>query len=346
MRALNNTELASFCGQLALILRSGISSLEGLSLMLEDTPEGEGRQILEKTLRGMEETGSLSRALQDAEVFPPYLCSMAEIGEQSGKLDDVMTSLTAHYRREEALSKNIRSAVAYPLLMLGMMIVVMTVLLVKVMPVFRQVFEQLDARLSGFSRAVLNAGDLLGRCSVVFLVLAAVLALVCIYLFFTENGQKKAQDFFCRFLFTRKLAERIAASRFANGMYLSLSSGLNVDQSLEMTIRLVEHPGMRRKIEQIRQRAAEGTNFAEAVAQAGVFTGTQTRMLAVGCRAGSLDDVMKQISEQYEDEIEEQIDTALGRLEPALVAVLSVAVGMILLSVMLPLLGVMVNIGG
>ena len=63
MRALNNTELASFCGQLALILRSGISSLEGLSLMLEDTPEGEGRQILEKTLRGMEETGSLSQAL-------------------------------------------------------------------------------------------------------------------------------------------------------------------------------------------------------------------------------------------------------------------------------------------
>ena len=129
-------------------------------------------------------------------------------------------------------------------------------------------------------------------------------------------------------------------------MSLSISSGLDVDQSLEMTEQLVEHPKVREQIQEIRKNVAEGENFAEAAARARIFSGTYARMLSAGFRAGSLEEVMKQISTQYEEEIEERIDTVLGRLEPTLVAVLSVAVGLILLSVMLPLLGIMVNIGG
>lgn len=347
MKALNNSELIFFCGQLALTLRSGISSLEGLSLMLEDSPGGDGQKLLEQLIHEMEHTGSLSQALESAKVFPPYLCSMVELGEQTGRLDDVMESLAAHYRREEELSRNIRSAVAYPLVMLGMMIAVMAVLLIKVMPVFRQVFEQLGTQMTGFPRAVMELGGVLGNYSGVFLVLAAAAAAVCIFLFFTEKGRSISSNLFNRSVFTRRLAEKIACSRFASAMYLSLSSGLNVDQSLEMTERLVEHTRVQGQIREIRRSVAAGEEtFAEAAARTRIFTGAYTRMLAAGFRAGSLDEVMKQISAQYDEEIEERIDSALGRLEPTLVAILSVAVGLILLSVMLPLLGVMANIGG
>lgn len=346
MKALNNTELIFFCSQLALTLRSGISSLEGLSLMLEDSPGGDGRTLLEQLIREMEETGSLSRSLKSAQVFPAYLCSMVELGEQTGRLDDVMESLAAHYRREEALSRNLRSAVAYPLVMLGMMIAVMAVLLIKVMPIFRQVFDQLGAQMTGFPGAVMELGGVLGDYSAVFLILAAAVAAACVFLFFTEQGRRLSSRLFNRSVFTRRLAEKIACSRFADAMSLSISSGLDVDQSLEMTEQLVEHPKVREQIQEIRKNVAEGENFAEAAARARIFSGTYARMLSAGFRAGSLEEVMKQISTQYEEEIEERIDTVLGRLEPTLVAVLSVAVGLILLSVMLPLLGIMVNIGG
>lgn len=346
MKALNNTELIFFCSQLALTLRSGISSLEGLSLMLEDSPGGDGRTLLEQLIREMEETGSLSRSLESAQVFPAYLCSMVELGEQTGRLDDVMESLAAHYRREEALSRNLRSAVAYPLVMLGMMIAVMAVLLIKVMPIFRQVFDQLGAQMAGFPGAVMELGGVLGDYSAVFLILAAAVAAACVFLFFTEQGRRLSSRLFNHSVFTRRLAEKIACSRFADAMSLSISSGLDVDQSLEMTEQLVEHPKVREQIQEIRKNVAEGENFAEAAARARIFSGTYARMLSAGFRAGSLEEVMKQISTQYEEEIEERIDTVLSRLEPTLVAVLSVAVGLILLSVMLPLLGIMVNIGG
>lgn len=203
MKALNNSELASFSSQMALILRSGISSVEGLSLILEDTPSGEGKQILEHVLHSMEETGSFSRALESVKVFPSYFCSMAEIGEQSGRLDDVMESLALHYRREESLSRSIRSAVIYPLVMLGMMAAVLAVLLIKVMPVFRQVFEQLGAQMTGFPAAVLNLGTALGNYSAAFLILAVAAAVICIWLFFTENGRKKSKSFAGKFFMTR-----------------------------------------------------------------------------------------------------------------------------------------------
>ena len=345
MKALTNTELITFCGQLALILRSGISALEGLSLMLEDTPEGEGRQVIESVLSEMEVTGSLHHSLRTAGVFPDYMCSMTEIGEMSGKLDDVMYSLSEHYRREESLSASIRSAVVYPLIMLGMMVAVMAVLIIKVMPVFRQVFEQLGTGMTGVSKAILDFGSALGNYSMVFLILALVIAVLFIWLFFTESGNSHRKTIADKFFLTRGLSRKIACSRFASGMHLALGSGLDVDQSLEMAARLVDHPVVHSQIEEIRRLTAEGNGFTEAVTETGIFSGIYTRMLSIGYRAGALDDVMEQISRSYSEEVEERMNTLTSRLEPTLVAILSIVVGMILLSVMLPLMSVMSNIG-
>ena len=345
MKALTNTELITFCGQLALILRSGISTLEGLSLMLEDTPKGEGHEIIQTVLSEMELTGNLSQSLQTAGVFPDYMCSMVEIGEMSGKLDDVMDSLAGHYRREESLSATIRSAVAYPLIMIGMMVIVMTVLIVKVMPVFRQVFEQLGTGMTGVSKAILDFGSALGSYSMVFLVLALIIAAVFVWLFFTKSGNRRRKTMSYKFFLTRGLSRKIACSRFASGMHLALGSGLDVDQSLEMAARLVEHPEVHAQIEEIRRLTAEGSGFTEAVTETGIFSGVYERMLSIGYRAGALDDVMGRISERCDEEIEARMNILTSRLEPTLVAILSIVVGMILLSVMLPLMSVMSNIG-
>lgn len=345
MKALTNSELISFCRQSSLLLRSGISAMEGLYLMAEDTPEEEGREILSSLTEKLERSGSLSGALEASGLFPSYMCAMAQIGEQTGRLDDVMEALAGHYEREERLSKNIRGAVTYPLAMIGMMLIVILILLVKVMPIFQQVFSMLGMEMSGVSGALLEFSYALRNYSAAFLLAALAVSAVFFCLFYTGKGQRKLLAFSRRFFLTRHLAERIACSRFADGMSLCLSSGLDLEQSLEMTARLIEHPEVSRRIETLRQDTAAGSSFADAVSAAGIFPGTYARMLSIGSRAGASDEVMRQIAVRFAEEVEDRLDGIVAKLEPTLVAVLSIAVGMILLSVMLPLLGIMSSMG-
>lgn len=345
MKPLSNAELASFCGQLSMILRSGISALEGLSIMREDIPSGDGRKLLDGMIDCMETGGNFHEAVEAGGCFPSYMCNMVQLGDQSGRLDDVMDSLAAYYRREDALAKSIKSAVTYPLVMLGMMVAVMLVLIVKVLPVFNQVFQQLGAGLTGVSGAVLRMGQSMSRYSIVFVIVALAVAGVCAYFIATRKGREQIRSFSTRFFGTKKLAEKIACARFASGMHLALSSGLNIDESLDTVSRLVEHPTVGAKVQTIRQMVAEGGSLSDAIVQTGMFTGVYARMVNIGVKTGATDDVMRQIAEQYDDEIEQSMASAIAKLEPTLVAVLSVAVGMILLSVMLPLMGIMSNIG-
>ena len=345
MKPLTNPELASFCGQLAMILRSGISALEGLAIMREDVPEGDGKKLLDGMVSCMETGGSFHEAVQDAGCFPAYMCNMVQLGDQSGRLDDVMGSLAAYYRREDALAHSIKSAVTYPLVMLGMMVAVMLVLIIKVLPVFNQVFRQLGAGLTGVSGAVLRMGEAMSRYSVVFIAVAAAVAALCAYFLLAPKGRAQIKRFSTRFFGTRKLAEKIACARFASGMHLALSSGLNIDESLDTVSRLVEHPVVGEKVQTIRRMVAEGGSLDHAITETKMFTGVYARMVSIGVKTGAIDDVMRQIAEQYDDEVEQRMQSAIAKLEPSLVAILSVAVGMILLSVMLPLMGIMSNIG-
>ena len=345
MKPLSNAELASFCGQLAMILRSGISALEGLSIMREDVPAGDGRKLLEDMTGIMETGGSFSDAVENAGCFPAYMCSMVRLGDQAGRLDDVMDALAAYYRREDALARSIKSAVTYPLVMLGMMVAVMLVLIIKVLPVFNQVFRQLGAGLTGVSGAVLRMGEAMSRYSVVFVIVAAAVAAVCAYFLASRKGRAQIRRFSTRFFGTKKLSEKIACARFASGMHLALGSGLNIDESLDTVSRLVEHPTVGQKTQTIRKMVAEGGSLADAITQTGMFTGVYARMVNIGVKTGAIDEVMRQIAEQYDDEIEQNMQSVIAKLEPTLMAILSVAVGMILLSVMLPLMGIMSNIG-
>ena len=172
---LSNNEITYFCGQMAMILKAGISSMEGVSMLAEDADSEEGRTILKGICSVLEEGGSLHLALERAQVFPKYLLDMTEIGEQSGRLDEVMEALAAYYEREEAISKSIKNAVTYPLIMIGMMVAVILVLIIKVMPIFEQVYIQLGSEMSGFGGSMLALGGVLSRYSIAFLLLLAIL---------------------------------------------------------------------------------------------------------------------------------------------------------------------------
>ena len=301
MKSLSNNELSMFCGQMAMILHSGISSIEGLSLMAEDSTE-QGKELLESLISNIEETGILHQSIRDTQVFPEYMCNMIQIGEESGRLDEVMSALSEHYEQQETISRSIKNAVTYPFIMITMMLAVILVLIVKVMPVFNQVYKQLGTGLTGVSKNILNLGILINRYAFVLVLLAVVLAGCFLYFTFTEKGRNQFFRLSSKLPFTQKFSEKIAVSRFASGMYLALESGLDTDESLEMATHLADHPVLEEKINRTRALLEEGQSFSEAVSESQIFDSLSTRMISIGFKTGSVDAAMKQISLQYAKE--------------------------------------------
>ena len=180
-------ELSSFCGQMGMLLHSGISTAEGLHILCDESKTDADRQILTPLIRSVEENGSLSRALDESGIFPTSMTAYVRTGEETGCLDEIMESLSSHYEQEEEISGQIRSAVTYPLLMLGMMAVVILVLLIKVLPVFQQVFNQMGMEMNGVSRGLLNAGNVISRYSSIFLIFAVALIGCILFFSLTEK---------------------------------------------------------------------------------------------------------------------------------------------------------------
>ena len=345
LKKLSNYEVSSFCRQMALLIKAGISPAEGISILIQDSHDQSAIKLLDQISQILMSGEKFHIALEMSGVFPDYLIHMVTIGEESGTLDTVMESLAEYYEREEAIQSSIKSAVSYPLIMVFMMLVVVLVLIIKVLPIFEQVFAQLGTNMSGFSQSLLNMGNVLNRYSFVMIILLAVL--VCLFVFFsvTTRGKEMFKKLLNKFRGTRKLIQELESARFASGMVLTLSSGMDTYEGLSLVNKIVETDEMKKKIEDCRKLLIEGDSFPEALEKANIFSSFYSQMISVGFKAGSMDTAMKQIAKRFEAETERKIYSLISVLEPTLVIVLSIIVGIILLSVILPLMGVMTTIG-
>jgi type IV pilus assembly protein PilC len=229
--------------------------------------------------------------------------------------------------------------------MITMMLVVIIVLISKVLPIFNQVFIQLGSEMNSFSQGLMNIGNIINRSSIgiiVFLVICVILYFISIK---TSFGKALSRKFFVSSIFTKNFANHIAAGRFASGMALTLESGLDTYHSLDMVAELVDNPNVAKQIKDCKANVTSGDNFSEALTKSGIFSNLYIRMISVGFKTGSLDVVMRKIADHYDKETEKKIHSVISVLEPTLVISLSVIVGMILLSVILPLMGIMSSIG-
>ncbi len=345
MKTLGNSELSYFCGQMALILKAGISSIEGLYMMEDDTEASPAEKKLYTSIREeLDKGGYLYEALEAVEVFPSYMTHMVRIGEETGTLDNVMDSLARHYNREEEIRQSIRQAVTYPIVMSFMILIVIFVLLLEVMPVFQQVFRQLGAEMTGFAGALVNAGDVIRQYSMVFVVVLAVILVIAIICTRTEGGKKAALGLLSKLGFFKKLRNDISTSRFADGLALALRSGFSTDFGIDMVSEIIEDRDFSAKISVCKEKLEDGAPFDEALKESNILSGVQARMMSIGNRTGSSDVVMEQISDINQKKIDSSINSALGTIEPVLIILLSVVIGAILMSVMFPLLGIVSSI--
>lgn len=338
-------ELSVFCLQAGLLLEAAVPLDEGLAIMAEDAASPEEKELLRYMSEGMESGSPFFQVLEEAGTFPAYMVRMARLGQQSGALEQIMRSLSDYYEKEYRLAADIKNALTYPVLLVVLLLVVLYVLFSKVMPVFEQVYEQLGAAMPPAARAAIRLG---GMFSGAALIAAAVLALAVggIGLAFKLGRRPALVERLTGFVKCRSSIALAAANRrFCAVLALTLRSGMDLEKGLALAMDLVENQKVAARIEKCAAALEGGTSYYQAMKDTGLFTGFYVQMIKVGSRSGRLDAVMEEISKDYEEAADQAMDSMLARLEPTIVAVLSVSVGLVLLSVMLPLVGVLSAIG-
>ena len=334
-------EIAVFCEQLSLMITSDIPLSEGVEAMCEDTRAGSGAQAYAAMNEEMQRTGSLAEAVAAAGAFPEYMVGMVRVGEEAGQLERVLSGLAEHYAREARVRSTALSAVRYPLTLVAVMSLVVLVLVLRVLPIFEQALSSLAGGLPGYSTSMMHIGQAAGIAVFAVLALALVAALVTFLLL--RGGRRPAlRERLLRAVPPlRRLQGLVTAQRFASVLGMLLSGGFPLETALSLIPSVFEGERERAMAQRVSDQVLDGETVYDAVAGAGIFDALKLRMIRVGFASGQADMAFDKVAQLLAGEIDEATGRLIARLEPMLVALLSLMIGAILLAVMMPLAGVL-----
>lgn len=338
-------ELSSFCMQISFLLEAGIAIDSGLAILAEDAADEREKNMFMNMAEETETGMSLAGAMKQTAEFPDYVVEMSQIGQETGNLEVVMKSLSDYYEKEESMAQNIKNAVTYPVIMVSMLMVVLFVLLTKVMPIFEGVYRQLGAELSPVTQSAVKVGSILSGGALV-LIAVLVIAGGGIMAFSKKGHSLQWTERLLGVLKEKSgVAVTLAKRRIAAVMAIAIKSGLEIDAGIDMAGQLISQKTLKEKLESCKTEMEMGKPMYDALKEIKVFTSMDLQMIKVGVRSGKSDVVFDELAKKYENEVDTAIDNTISRFEPTMVVVLAIVVGLILLSVMMPLVGIMASIG-
>jgi len=334
--------LPVFCKELHGLVRAGIPIGEGLRLLREDETDPQVLSWLDSLYEFTQEGMPLSQALGESGAFPDYMTDMVYLAEGTGKLEDTLLSLSRFYERRLRMKADIKSAVTVPVVLLVVMIAVVVLLATKVLPVFDSVFAQLGGRMGPVATGMMNAGAALGKAGTGIAIVLAVIAVIALIVALVPSLREKFGTWFQRKFGGRGVLGQMAVSRFASSMAMATASGMSMEQAVELSAKLC---GGAKEIDEktarCRESILDGMSAADALSDCGLFSNRDCRLMKLAEQTGSLDEALEDIAAHQEEESLRRVDRLVGAIEPAIVVITSVLAGVILISVMLPLMGLL-----
>lgn len=335
---MSNQQVSELCLKLASLLHAGVGYQDAARLLRPKDAEV-ARVVKELELaEGM----SLSEAMESTEMFPPYVYGLVRTGEDAGKSEEVLEALSGYYNKQHVRSRQIRSALTYPSVLLLLMLAVVAVLLVRVLPAFDDVYASLGGGMTGIAGGLLRLGELLGRIApALCAVLACAVAAVAACAVHQGTRGKVVAAWQARFG-DKGVSRKINTAKLAQALSLSLEAGMPLDDAVEKAAELVaDVPAVKARCEACAEKLRSDERLVDALFDSGLLPETACELLALGQQSGGADKAMAEIASRLAFEADEALDALVSRIEPAMVVLTSLLVGMILLSVMLPLMDIM-----
>jgi len=337
-RGVSLLDKASFTRYMSLMLTSGLSMAQGIDSLAEDTKNITMRKILNDLAYGLKSGKKVSEILgRYPNVFDGAFIAMVKAGEASGTLGEAFSYLSEKLRSEYELQRNIKGAMVYPVVIFIALILMGFVLVVFVLPRIGGVFKTMDIDLPLPTLIMLNVGEFTQEHLLVILP-SAIVGLVLAWLLVPRDKLKTAVNgLLTKMPITGSIIRRIDYARLTRTLGVLLKSGVSITEAISIAVSTVSQPKLKAMAPMLRQRLLKGVELSRILKETKIFPVFITQMLTVGEKSGNLEDVLAEVGAYYAEEAESDLKNISQVIEPILVLVVGILVGLLVISIIAPI---------
>jgi len=331
-------DIVVFTRQFATMIDAGLPIVQCLQILAAQSDSKAFRKVIGGIKEDVESGTTLAEAIRKhTRVFSELYASMVQAGEIGGILDTILVRLAAYLEKAVKLKSKIKGAMIYPTCIVAAAVLVTTVLLVWVIPVFADVFSSFGHRLPAPTQFVINLSNFT-TAHIWYLMAVPVIAAVAIrYAYRTEEGHFWIDRFLLRVPIFGALIRKSSVARFSRTLGTLVSSGVPILDALVITARTAGNKVVERTIMMARTSISSGRTIAEPLIESKVFPPMVCQMISVGETTGALDTMLQKIADFYEDEVDNTVANMMSLLEPAVILFLGVVIGGLVISMYLPI---------
>jgi type IV pilus assembly protein PilC len=332
------SDLVVFTRQLATMIDAGIAIVQALQALAEQTPNKAMRDVLNDVCSRVQSGESYSEALQKhPKVFNRLYVSMISAGEKGGMIADIMARLATYLENTERLRKKVKTALMYPTAVTFVAIGITTFLLVKVIPVFKDVYSGFGAKLPGPTQVLMDISDLVRHWFVLLLILAAAAIWGWLSFIKTKSGLEFWDARRIKLPIFGSIAHKICLARFTRTLASLIRSGVPILEVLQIVSQTVGNVIMEKAIKTAMGDIERGEGISAALGKNPIFPSMIIRMLSAGEQTGKIDEMLERVSNFLDGEIEATLSGLMSLLEPIMICVLGVLIGGMVICMFLPI---------
>ncbi|MEO0795677.1 MAG: type II secretion system F family protein [Verrucomicrobiota bacterium] len=350
-KIIGQEDLTIFTRQMATLLQAGLPLLRSLEVMIRQEKNAAFKDVLVQIADNVRSGNNLSDGLaQHPKIFKPLFVNMIKAGEAGGVLDVVLSRLARFMEKDLKTSKKIKSAMIYPIVVISVALIIVMGLLIFIVPRFQSIFDTMlkGKPMPALTEFVINAGNLVKPSSFIdFLIkFGAAIALFFIFRFVVGTGPgQKAKDWLA--LNTPKVGELVskaAISRFTRTFGTLLSSGVPILQSLTITRDVIGNSRIAQALDRVHDRVRDGESLATPLEQQKIFPTMVTSMIDVGEETGELSEMLNRIADNYDEDVDNAVNSITSIIEPIMIIFLALIVGTIVIALFLPIISIIQNL--
>ncbi|MGQ0612748.1 MAG: type II secretion system F family protein [Planctomycetaceae bacterium] len=339
-------QLVLFTRQLSTMISAGVPLLESLEVLHEQADTAGFRLVLDSVIESVRGGTDLSTALEKfGRVFPNIYVSMVRAGEVSGQLDDILVRLAEYMEASQKLKREIRAAMTYPVVSLVLVVGITMFLMVGIVPKFKEIFDSLEIDLPGLTRSVLAIS--LGIKNHVLESVVGFIGLIVLVMIWkrSRSGRKQCDWIILHLPVFGPLFRKVALSRFSRTFATLIKSGVPILGALEIVAETAGNSVISDVVENAKENVRQGHTLAEPLMESKVFPPMVTRMVQIGEKSGSLEQLLEKIADFYDDQVSASVKTLTSLIEPIMIGIMGFMVGGIVLSVFLPIFELQKQLG-